>query len=391
MITLRRRGQATGGAAATLIGIITLLIVFYIIFLPPEERKELLMEEEGVLPGVIAPGGEVIFKAAPGRLTYVGQTEFEHLVPNILLTEERQAKILADASPFIIKKGWFRKQFKNISLYLPDLETVDNVLLSFQAPVRRGRLKILFNGQAVFEGNIIVNNPPPVPIPKSLLRTNNAVEFQVWGFGLIFSRQYQITDVKIIGEIIDVKKQEAANSFGIPDIEYQNIESAYLGFYPICNKEDVGVLDITLNNKIIYSAVPVCESPARQDLFKEDFVSGKNTLGFRLRSGMARIENIRIKTFVKPTKGYSDFFFLEPGIFTAIATGKAHAVLEMEFVDDGRLKEAETNINGRLDVLSQRDPKYVRDISAVVRDGNNYIGLMPMTDLNVISLTVRVE
>ncbi len=383
---MNKRAQAGG-----LIGIITLLLIFYILFLPPEERKALLEDER--VPGVPGvPGvGEVLFSASPGRLSFVAQTEFDHLIPNMILSEERQARVLAEANPFIIKKGWFRKQFKNISFVLSDLETVDNVVLSFQSSVNSGRLKILFNGVPIFENDIRVQNPPPVQLPRSLLKTSNMLEFQVWGFGLIFSRQYNLEDVKVIGEITDVRKQQAANSFSIPEIEYENIESGYLGYYPVCEQATVGILDVTLNDKVIFSGVPVCESPARQDLFKEDFRKGKNTLGFRLKSGIARLEQMKIKTFVKPTKGFSDFFFIEPDIFTAVATGKAHAVLEVEFVDDGRLKEARTNVNGRLDVLSQREPRYAREISAVIRDGNNFIAIEPMTDLHIMSMTVRVE
>ncbi len=388
---LKRRGQATGSAAATLIGIIALMLIFYILFLPPEERKELLADEERLPPGIIPEGGELIFKSAPGQLTYVGQTEFTHIIPNIMLTQERQAKILAEANPFTIKKGWFRKQFKNITFYLNDLETVDNVFLSFQTPMNRGRLRILFNGQNIFENDINVANPAPIPIPRSLLKVENNIDFQVWGFGLIFSRQYDIADVKIIGEITDLQKQRAANSFGMPEAEHTNVESAYLAYFPICDQNSIGTLEIMLNNKVIHSGVPVCDSPARIDLFKEDFAAGKNSLGFKLSAGTARVEQIKVKTFVKPTKGYSDFFFIKEQQFNAVALGLAHAVLEIEFVDDGRLKEAETNVNGRLDILSQRDPIYVRDISEVLRDGNNFVAIEPLTDLNVISLSVRVE
>lgn len=383
---MNKRGQASA-----LIGIITLLIIFYILFLPPEERKELLAEDEERAPGGVPGVGDILFQSAPGRLTFVGQTEFDHMIPNMLLTEERQAKVIAETNPFTIKKGWFRKDFKNLTFVLTEPETVDNLFVSFQAPMNRGRLKILFNGMPVIDQDINVRNPPPVQLPKSLLRASNTLEFQVWGFGLIFARQYALEDVKVIGEILDVRKQQAANSFSVTPLEYENIESGYLGIYPICSQEDVGVLDIMLNDKVIYSAVPVCESPTRHDLFQEDFRSGKNTLGFKLRSGAARIEQVRIKTFVKPTKGFSDFFFIEPDVFNAIATGRAHAVLEIEFVDDGRLKEAQTNVNGRLDILSQREPAFIRDISTVVRDGNNFIGIEPGGDLNVISMTVRVE
>ena len=389
---MKRRAQASGGAAATLIGLITLMIIFYILFLPPTERKALLKEEqaEGV-PGGVPGLGTTLFRAAPGKLTFIGKTSFDHLFPNLLLAEERQAQILAQANPFVVKKGWFRKDFKNISFVLSDPENIDNVLLTFQAPLRRGRLKVIFNGVPVFEGDVRAQNPPPVQLPKRLLQVSNMLEFQVWGFGLIFSREYDLEDVKVLGEILDAAKQQSANSFTITEPEYENMESGYLAYYPVCDQNNAGILDITLNGKIVSSAVPVCESPGREDLFKEDLRKGKNTLGFRLRSGAARVEQLRIKTIVKPTKGFSDYFFIQPDVFTAIATGKTHAILDVEFVDDGRLKEARSNVNGRLDVLSQRDPKFVRDISPVVKDGNNFIGIEPMTDLDVLSVEVRVE
>lgn len=389
---MKRRAQAGGGAAATLIGLIALMLIFYILFLPPEERKALLKDEQAAgVPGGVPGLGTTLFRAAPGKLTFIGQTSFDHLFPNLLLAEERQAQVLAQANPFVIKKGWFRKDFKNISFVLSDPENIDNVLLTLQTPLHRGRLKVIFNGVPVFEGDIKVQNPAPLQLPKRLLQVSNMLEFQVWGFGLIFSREYDLADVKVIGEILDAAKQQSANSFTITEPEYENLESGYLAYYPVCDQNNAGILDITLNGKVISSAVPVCESPAREDIFKEDLRQGKNTLGFRLRTGVARVEQLRIKTLVKPTKGFSDFFFIEPDVFTAIATGKAHAILNVEFVDDGRLKEARSNVNGRLDVLSQRDRKFVRDISPVVKDGNNFIGIDPMTDLNVLSVEVRVE
>lgn len=389
---MKRRGQASGSAAATLIGIITLMLIFYILFLPPAERKALLADENTAnMPGGVPGVGTHLFQASPGKLAYIGQSAFEHYFPNLLLTEERQAQVLAQANPFVISKGWFRRDFKNISFILNNPENIDNVLLTFQAPLRRGRLKVLFNGVPVFEGDVKTQNPPPIQLSKRLLQVSNMLEFQVWGFGLIFSREYDLQDVKVIGEILDTQKQQSANSFTVTDPEYENMESGYLGYFMVCDQNNVGVLDVTLNGKVISSAVPACDSPARNDLYKEDLRKGKNTLGFHLASGSARIEQNLVKTLVKPTKGFSDFFFIEPAVFTAIAAGKAHAVLEIDFIDDGQLKEAQLNVDGRLDVLSQRDPKFIRDISGIVKDGNNFIGIGPMTDLNVLSVDVRVE
>jgi hypothetical protein len=177
----------------------------------------------------------------------------------------------------------------------------------------------------------------------------------------------------------------------VPELEYENIESGYLAFTAICDQEAVSVLDITLNDRVVYSAVPVCDSQNRQDLFQEDFRVGKNTLQFRLRQGTARIEQVRIKNLVKPTKGWGEFFFIEPDLGAALAAGQAHVILDIEFVDDGKLKEAQLNVNGRLDMLSQREPRYARDITGIARDGNNYIEILPLTDLSIARLDVRVE
>jgi hypothetical protein len=385
---VNRRAQTAQG----LIGLITLLLIFYIIFLPPEERKALLEEEAAPgVPGGVPGLGKTLFHANPGRLAYLGQDHFDHLIPSLLLTEERQAKVLAEANPFIITKGWFRRNFKNMSFVLDDPGIVDNVFVSFQAPVHRGRLSIVLNGVQVFNSYVTARNPQPIQVPRSLFKQSNMIEFQVWGFGLIFSREYDLEDVKVIGEILDVRKQQAANSFSVAQQEHDNIESGTLAYYPVCDQNAVGLLDITLNDKVITSAVPVCDSPARQELFKEDLRIGKNTLGFKLHSGAARLEQVGIRTRVKPVKGFSDFFFIPPDIANAIITGKARAILDIEFVDDGRPKEAQLNINGRLDVLSQRGPSFVRDISVVIKDDNNFIGILPMTDLNVMSVDVRVE
>jgi hypothetical protein len=389
VMLLGRRGQTAGG----LIGLIVLLIILYVVLLPPKERAELFREEP--VPGGQVPGGlaeaKLLFSASPGRLSFVGQTGFEHVIPNILLAEERQAIVLAESAPFVISRGWFRKNFRNISFTVSEPENIDNVIVSLQVPLNRGRLKVIFNGVSVFEEDIKVSNPKPIKVPKSLLRTGNSIEFQVWGFGLIFPQQYRIEDMKVVGELLDVEKQKSANAFRISESEHENLESAYLGFYPVCDQQSVGTLEIVLNDRAVYSAVPDCEGPGRQELFKEDLVSGRNTLGFRLKSGSARIGQIKVKTFIRPTKGFIDYFTVEPDVFTAMAAGNARAVLEVEFVDDSSLKEARVNVNGRLDVISQRDAFFITDISASVRDGNNFIGIEPLGDIDVASITVRVE
>jgi len=223
-----------------------------------------------------------------------------------------------------------------------------------------------------------------------LLNKTNSLEFRVSG-GFFEKKYFSFMDIKIIGDITDISKQIATNTFTLSDIEFDNLESAYLNFYPICEQERVGLLDIVVNGKTIYSATPVCESANRIDIYKEDLRPGKNTAIFKLSKGTARIEQVRLRTILKPVKSFIDYFTINATLYDDILAGRRIVVLHIEFVDDREVKHAELNINGRLDVIDQREPTYTRAITNVAREGNNYIEIRPLTDLSIVKLQVRVE
>lgn len=386
---MNKRGQKlqSGSPAAALIGIITLLFIFYILFLPPTERKALLGEEN--VTGAGLPG-EVLLQVPVGRLQFVPRNQFDHPLPNIYLVETRNAQILSKENPFMIKKGWFSEAKKIFAFGISDLENTENVVLSFQAPERRGTLVISLNGQVVFESTVGLQNPPPVSLSKSLLRESNTLEFSVKG-GFFSRKRYSFTDVKIVGDITDVEKQKSTNTFSISQVEVDNFESGFLDFYPICDQKSVGTMTLELNGKIISSSVPACESLNRQELYLEDLRAGKNTVIFRITKGSYRIEQVRVRTLVKPVRAWVDFFDVKPSLYNSVLDKRKHIILEIEFVDDGRVKRAKTNINGKLDVIDQREARFTVDISTVVREGNNYIEIQPLAELDVVRLEVRAE
>ncbi len=386
---MNRRGQKlqSGSPAAALIGIMTLLFIFYILFLPPSERKELLGEGNVSEDG---RPGEVLLQVPVGKLQFTPRTQFDHPLPNIYLVETRNALILAKENPFMIKKGWFSEAKKTFAFSIPDLENTENVVLSFQAPERRGALVIMLNGALIFESPVGLQNPPPVTLSKSLLRESNTLEFSVKG-GFLSRRKYSFTDVKIIGDITDVEKQKSTNTFSISQVEISNFESGFLDFYPICDQKSVSTMTLELNGKIVSSSVPACESLNRQELYTEDLRAGKNTLLFKITRGSYRIEQVRVRTLIKPVRAWVDFFDVKASLYNSVLDKKKRIVLDVEFVDDGRNKRAKTNINGKLDVIDQRDPKFARDISSIVREGNNYIEIQPLAELDVVRLEVRAE
>ncbi len=386
---MNRRGQKihSGGPAATLIGIIALMFVLYILFLPPSARRELL---EGENVSTVAGAEKVLLNIPIGRLAFVSRDQFDHPLPNLYLIETRNALVIAQENPFAIKKGWFSEVQKSFTFAIPDLANTENIMLSFQAPVRNGILFIKLNGAPIFESEIKINNPAPVLLSKSLLRELNTLEFSVKG-GFFQSRKYSLADVKIIGDITDINKQMSTNTFSISQIEMDNFESAYLDFYPICEQAAVGTMTIELNGKIVSSSVPACDSLNRQELYAEDLRAGKNTFIFKITRGSYRIEQVRVRTMIKPVKAFIDFFDVKQTLYNAVLDKKVHIVLDIEFVDDGRVKRARTNINGKFDVVDQREAKFTRDISSIVREGNNYIEIQPLTELDIAKLEVRAE
>lgn len=386
---MNKRGEKfqSGSPAAALVGIMTILFVFYILFLPPESRQELL---EGNFSDAEDYTGGILLSEAPGRLSFTEKSVFDHHIPNIYLTETKNAVVLARENPFVVKKGWFGEQRKSMVFSLTDLENTDNVFLSFQAGERAGTLFIALNGRLIYESIVAIQNPAPVVLPKSLLQDTNQLDFYVDG-GFFSRKLYALSDVKVVGDITDLNRQMATNTFSISHTEVDNLDSAFLDFFPICSQRDVGVLTIELNGKVVYSAVPACESLNRQDLYVEDLRPNKNTLLFRISKGSYRVEQIRVRSILEPVKAYVDYFEVKSALFNDVLDKERQVILRIEFIDDKKIKRAEINFNGKRDAIDQRDYEYERDVSSWIKEGSNYVEIKPLTELDVVKLEVRAD
>jgi len=383
---VNRRAQRppSGGSAATLVGIMLLLFIFYILFLPPQAREELLEDgsnglsyEEGLL-----------LNESPQSLSFTDKSVFDHNIPNLFLSAQTNAIVIAQENPFAIYKGWFGEKRKSIRFSIDELEQTENIILSFQAPVRHGTLVIELNGQTIYEAQVNLQNPPPVRLPRQMLSESNQLEMSVTG-SWWSTREYELTDIKIVGEVTETATQIAETSFRVSNVEYDNLEKSFLDFYPVCNQRDVGVLTIELNGRIVHSSAPSCDSLNRQDLFQEDLKRGKNTLTLRITQGSYRIEQIRVRNILEPVETYIDYFYVPSSVYNDILDDERDAMLFIEFVDDRKAKRAELNINGVRDVIDQTDREYEKNLRRVIREGNNVLEIKPLTDLDILKLEVR--
>lgn len=387
---MRKRAEApSGSSAATLVGIITILLVFYILFLPPAEREALLSEKNLTDTGEVIEK-QVLLKAPIGNLEFVSENDFEHYLPNLYLHESRGAEILATINAFKIKKTLYKTDRKEHVFGIADPANTQNVFVSFASPLHEGILKVTFNDLDIFEGEVRQTNPPPIPIRKDYLKEKNAIAFQLEGFGMP-TREYEIQDMKIIGDVLDVSKMSAKSSIPLSQIEYNNLGRAWLDFYPLCDQLSIGAMTILLNNKAIFSGVPECESLNRKDLYKEDLRYGKNDIEILLSSGSMSLEQIRIKTILDPTKSFMDYFNIKSKLYEDITDGWQQVKLLIKFVDDNKVKNARLNVNGRLYMIDQRTPTYTVDITNDIEEGNNYVELTPLTELNIIKLEITAE
>ena len=394
MFSKKRAQVSPGGQAATLVGIILVIILFYIVFLPPSER-EALLESKGIDDTDEDPDDEdgniTILSEAVGTLSYLGKGKVETTIPNIYLSETTSAEELVTFNPFYIRNGWFDKKPKTIDFKLSNLENTANVILSFKARTHRGILTIKLNDRVIYDYNVARLDVEPIKLNKEYLKAENILEFTVSPVGIKFWRtnEYSLEGIRILADITDLSRQKSQNIFTLTSGEYQNIEKSTIRLIPYCDvQEDVGILNIDVNNHNIYSSTPVCDDPIVQE-FSSDIVNiGENNIIFKSNRGSYSVEQVRLTFDLKEAKSVTYFFELEQEDYDDINDEEKSAWLKLKFVDDEENKEAEISINGHRTQVDQTRQTYTRRIDHWVKSGNNYVTIKPKSLLKIVSLDI---
>ena len=385
--------KAQGGInAAALVAIIAGLIILYIIFLPSVEREELL-EGEVKKPQSVSEKENTLLREFPGRLDIIKEVE-DKTIPNIFLFETTNAKELEKINPFIARNGWFDKKAKLVNFRLDNLENVDNALLSFTAKKHNGILIIKLNDEVVYENDVASETVEPIRLKKNLLQSDNVLEFSVSSVGIKFwsTNEYNLENIKIVGDITDRSRQEALNVFDLKGEEFFNIEKVTLKFIPYCKGvADVGVLDVTINGRNVFSAVPVCEDPYKQSVPTGIFDTGENRIIFKTNRGSYSVEQIRLEFETKEAKIKVFFFEINETLFDEIKDEDLDVTLTLEFASDEENKRADLNINDHLSSLDQDKKIFTKNIKSLIEEGNNFIEIRPRTKLEVVEIRVQVE
>jgi len=393
MRSKRGAGAPSGSSAGSVIGILTLLLIFYILFIPPEERRELLYGDNDSDSDGRNGNNSILLLANIGRLDYQSESDYDHTIPNVYLVETKNAQVIERFNPFVVSKGWFTDEPRVVTFTLAQPELTSNIKLVFDAITRKGVLTIRLNGRVVYEGRPDAVNVAPIELKREQLRADNTLEFTVSGVGIAFWRvnQYEITNAQVIADITDAARQESTNVVNLEPTEANNLKRATLTFFPVCTQGEVGALEVIVNNERVSGSVPDCDSVNRIELDVDDLYAGRNTVVFKITEGAYRVEQIRLRTELKEGASFIDYFELNSTAFDAVQDRRKKLMLRIQMVDDKEDKRAELNINGKRDFIDQRSPTYERDLLNFAVEGNNYIELIPKSDLNVVKLEVRLE
>ncbi len=389
---VKQRKSQGGLNAAILVAIIAGLIILYIIFLPISERESLIGGEKTANGGA-REQSNILLKVFPGALSTAQGMENEKKISNIFLVETTNAKELERINPFIIRNGWFDKKTRSEQFAIEEQGNTDNVLLTFNAKKRSGILAIKLNNAVIFENELASENIEPIKLDKSLLARKNTLDFSVSSVGYKFwtTNDYSLENIKIIGDITDTSRQESTNIFILSDTEFSSMGKAVLKFIPYCkNINDVGSLDIFINSKKLFSSVPVCDSAYKQDIPKSALSEGENNIVFKTKKGSYSVEQIKISLEFKEPKVKTYFFEMNSGALNEVKSARKSVVLTIKFADGKSQKTAKLDVNGKVENLDTTKAVFSRVISNKVSEGNNYIRLEPLEDMEVVELRVEL-
>ncbi len=393
LFTRSKKATTSGANAAIIIGVIAAALIMYIIFLPETEREKIL--EAGEIGSKEVFPENVLLQKHVGRLSYHGMDTISHHIPSFHIFESRESIILHKYNPFMVKKGWFTNQFKEISFSFDDFENTENIFLAFDAPNHKGVLKILLNGRLIYEYDTKISVVKPVLLEKAWLKPkDNFLEIKVSSTGLRFwdTNTYSIDNLRIIGDITDVSRQIAKNIFSVDPVEMDNLVLARLSFLPRCDPNSIGTLNIKINNELVYSAIPDCDSVNIQDIDESVLNEGKNTIFFQTKKGDYYLDSIKLVVQQKGSKSLIEYFEVDEDMYGDVQDDVHDIILEVEFVDNNKRKRGKINVNGHLASFDQETHLYSKDISNWIEEGaKNYVEILPETTLDIPEIRVIVD
>ncbi len=390
---MNRKGQA--GGAAGLVAIVALLIILYVLIIPTDVRNELIngtsASTSTTKSGALSES--ILVFEHPGTLDPVTLKNREKVLDSFNLRAEKGSVVLKSAETVHIENGWLRRNPYNLSFKVTDLENTDNYVLAFDAVTSYGRVIAVLNGKEIYNSQVPVGNVAPIIINKEDVREQNSLILSVSSPGLAFWRlnEYDLKNVRVIADFVDVSKKEYKNFFIITATEKENFDKTKLNFVSDCLTKSVGPLKIWINDKQLnYQAVPDCGSLSSIEFNPDLLKQGDNSITFKAEEGNYFIDRVSIKADLKEMTYPFYYFELKAKDFAKVQNKTANVTLELTFPDKDR-KQGELNANGHLSGIDVENSTFTKNINLYAEEGQNYLQIKPKTIMNIVDLKVKLE
>jgi len=387
-----KRGQSAAGAAV-LIAIIAVLIVGFVVLIPPQERAKLLDEKPTSNNSLVVPGvvEKKLLSVSPGRIDYLVQKEIEHSIPVVNIYTRTEAKVLAEKNVVYAKKGVFSEQTDVLTVSVPDLVHTKNLLLSLDIKNVEGKLLVLVNGESVFNDEVKPGSLAPISIPQNLIQEKNTVVFAASSPGFAFWRTNEVSlqNIKVVADVTSVESQSSRNIFLVSETEFKNLEKVVLKFQPSCKFEEVGLLDININNKLVYSGIPDCDLSMVPIEFSPDILhQGENEVVFGTEKGDYLLAHVVVESELREVEFPTYYFDLSYEEYRDVKDEDKRVRVSLYFVDVVARKFGDLEFNGYLRYFDTKEVSFVLDLSEDVVQGTNAIKIKPRKTLEVRELRI---
>jgi len=382
---MEKRGETPKSSTqfvAILISVLALYIALYYFLLPEEARQELLEE----IPKEAEEAKEIsrtLLMESPGRVyPYLKESSIKRIPSvNLFSTLKRDVKTLANS--LYVSRSIFGKNSQELSFNLDDLDSVKRLDLFFDVRDHKGGLNLYLNDIMIFSGEIRGAYDLPVELPLGYLKVNNVLRIEATspGWKFLTKNYYSLRDVKIIKNY-QVENKREIRSFVLDD--KGKVKDASLNFFVNCLEigREQGILKVDINRFNVYTSRVVCDAGLREiDIPLDYLVDGRNIISFEIGKGDYVIEQIELNLRLE-SKEFPTYYFMlnEDEVNKNIK-------LKMDFEYDVT-KRATLIVNGKKIYLDTKASKYEKDISEWLREGENYIKIIPKNEFEILHLEV---
>lgn len=379
---MKKRGSSSVGG---LVFLIAVFIIIYVLVMPPCDKCRLLNNGDctEVCDGNGAQG--LLLSDNLGDVGLSNQITHELESVNLYIRVEPEEENLAGS--LFVNRGWFGNVDQDLSFELEDLDNLEEVYFTTRIAEGKGKLFIELNGRLVDQveekrGQVVV------PLPSSYLKEDNNLKLYSSSPGLAFwaKNQYDLEDLKIRKEFERVHYEESRD-FSISKSEKEALVDSRLKFSVFCSSAgSLSVLKVYLNNNLLSSESIECKSFDKEIILdNSDLIVGENRVTFVIDDGTYLLTPIEITNNLEEEIYPSYSFNLDED--TYFSADYYYLSLQM---GEGR-KEAKILLNNHNIELDSTENYFQKDITNLIKEGNNFLEIVPEEDFQVKTIKIWYE